>query len=323
MVGQQPPGRITLWGTEVFVAAAEEGTLSAAARRLGASVSAVSQQLSALEAALGAALLDRTARPLALTPAGEMFLRRARAMLAEAGAARAEIAARDLSALPLMRLGMIEDLEADVTPRLLSEMAGELTRSRFQLETGPSHRLLGLLDARALDMVVAADPGQAADWMELHPLLTEPFLVAAPQGRLDRAGDVLAQLMALPFVQYTQRHQMGRQIAEHLARHDLRPAGRFELDSYNAILAMVAGGAGWTILTPLGLLHARRFRTEVDVLPLPLAPLSRRIALIARAGVLGDMPLRMADRLRPLLRDLVVEAAVGRQPWLQDALRVL
>ncbi|GAA0304438.1 LysR family transcriptional regulator [Rhodovulum strictum] len=322
-MAQNPPGRITLWGAEIFVAAAEEGTLSAAARRLGASVSAVSQQLAALETALGAPLLDRGARPLVPTPAGMLFLRRARAMLAEADQARAEIAARDLSGLALMRLGMIEDFEADVTPRLLSEMAGELTRSRFQLETGPSHRLLGLLDDRALDMVVAADPGQAAGWMELHPLLVEPFVVAAPRGAVTAGGDTLAQLRALPLVHYTQRHQMGRQIATHLAAEALHPPCRFELDSYNAILAMVAGGAGWTILTPLGLLHASRFLDAVEVLPLPLAPLSRRIALIARAGVLGDMPGRMADRLRPLLRAAVVEAAAARLPWLRADLRVL
>ncbi|ARE41944.1 Transcriptional regulator, LysR family [Rhodovulum sp. P5] len=317
------PGRLTLWGTEVFVAAAEEGTLSAAARRLGASVSAVSQQLSALEAALGATLLDRSARPLALTAAGETFLRRARTILSEAQAARAEIAAQDLSSLPLLRLGMIEDFEADVTPRLLSEMSDELTRSAFQLETGPSHRLLGLLDARALDVVVAADPGRAAQWMEVHPLLDEPFVVAAPRGRIDPAGDVPAQLLTLPLVHYTQRHQMGRQIAEHLARQDWSPTSRFELDSYNAILAMVAGGAGWSILTPLGWLHARRFQADVDLLPLPVAPLSRRIVLIARAGVLGEMPGRMADRLRPLLQEIVVSEATARLPWLQGALKVL
>jgi DNA-binding transcriptional LysR family regulator len=57
-------GRVTLWGIEVFVAAAEEGSISAAARRLGVSPSAVSQQLSGLETALGAALLDRSTRPM-------------------------------------------------------------------------------------------------------------------------------------------------------------------------------------------------------------------------------------------------------------------
>ena len=48
------PGKVTLWGIEVFAAAVEEGSISAAARRLGVSPSSVSQQLSNLETALGA-----------------------------------------------------------------------------------------------------------------------------------------------------------------------------------------------------------------------------------------------------------------------------
>lgn len=316
-------GRLTLWAIEVFIAVAEEGAFSAAARRLGVSVSGVSQQLAALEAALGADLVDRSARPVALTAAGEMFRRRAQVILNEARQARAEIAAGDLSGLTSFRLGMIEDFDADVTPRLLSDMAEELRSCQFLLETGASHRLLDQLDLRALDMVVAADLGPPADWMEVHPLLREPFVAAVPKGTAAGASDVLARLAGLPLILYTQRHHMGRQIAAHLARQDLRLAHRFELDSYHAIMAMVAGGAGWTILTPLGFLHAQRFRASADVLPLPFAPLERTISLNARAGVLRDMPSRVAGRLRPLLQELIVRPAVARMPWLEGELRVL
>ena len=316
-------GRITLWGIEVFVVTAEEGSISAAARRLMASPSAISQQLTGLEAALGAILLDRNTRPVALTPAGGMFRRRAQTILAEAASGRAELASADLSGLTNFRLGMIEDFDADVTPRLLSDMAEELKGCQFLLETGASHRLFDQLDARALDVVVAADMAAAAEWMEVHPLLTEPFVAAVPRGAIDPAGDVLAQLQALPLIAYTARHLMGRQIAAHLGHQNLRLAHRFELDSYHAIMAMVAGNAGWTILTPLGFLHAHRFRDRAEMLPLPFAPLSRRISLYARTGVLRDMPGQMAARLRPLVQELVVGPAVARMPWLQGALRVL
>ncbi len=196
-------GRITLWALEVFMAAAEDGSISAAARRLGASVSGVSQQLAALETALGAELMDRSARPMVLTPAGEMFRKRAQSILNEAMQARAELAAGDLAGLTTFRLGMVEDFDADVTPRLLAGMAEELKGCQFLLETGASHRLFDQLDSRALDVVVAADMGAAAEWMEVHPLLSEPFVVAAPLGAIDRGGDVLAQLRALPLIRYT------------------------------------------------------------------------------------------------------------------------
>jgi len=309
-------GRITLWGIEVFMAIAEEKSISVAARRLEASPSSVSQQLTNLETALGALLVDRSARPLRLTPAGKLFRRRGRAILDETDEARAELALADHAPLTRLRLGMIEDFEADVTPRLLSDVADDLSHSRFLLETGPSHRLADQLDARALDVIVAAEMGAPADWMELHPLIEEPFVAALPKGQ---AGGLEA-LKSVPLIQYSERHHMGRQIAGHLARQQLTVAQRFELDSYHAIMAMVAAGAGWTILTPLGVLRAHRFIEAVDIHPLPVAPLTRRISLSARAGVLGDMPAQIAGRLRGLLQELTVTPALARYPFLKDEL---
>jgi DNA-binding transcriptional LysR family regulator len=307
-------GRISLWGIEVFVAAAEEGSISAAARRLGVSPSAVSQQLSGLEAALGATLLDRSGRPIQVTPAGAMFRRHAQTILNAASEARAELAMADLAGMTTLRLGVIEDFDSDVTPHLLSQLSRDLKGCRFLLETGASHRLIDQLEARALDVVIAADAEGEGDWREVHPLMTEPFVAVAPLG---------ARIEDLPLVLYTARHLMGRQIAAHLARQGMKPAYRFELDSYAAILAMVAGGEGWTILTPLALHQARAFRSRVEVRPLPLAPLSRTLSLSARAGILRDVPGQIAARLRPLIADKVVAPALADWPWLSPALKVL
>lgn len=316
-------GRITLWGIEVFLATADEGSISAAARRLEASPSAVSQQLSNLETALGSVLLNRNARPVSLTPSGEIFRKRAQLIINEATQARAELASTDMSALTRFRLGMIEDFDADVTPRLLSDMADTLTGCQFLLETGASHRLFDLLDSRALDVIVAADMGAPADWMEVHPLLVEPFVAAVPKNAIHAERDVLEQLKSLPLIQYTQRHHMGRQIAAHLARQNLTLSHRFELDSYHAIMAMVAANAGWTILTPLGYLRARRFHDAVEMIELPFAPLTRSISLTARRGVLQDMPQDVAARLRLQLQEQIVTPATKALPWIAKDLKVL
>jgi DNA-binding transcriptional LysR family regulator len=310
-------GRVTLWGIEVFLAVAEEGAMSAAAKRLGVSPSAISQQLTGLEAALAAVLLDRSARPMRLTPAGAMFRRHAQTILNAEAEARADLAVADLSGLTTLRLGMIEDFDAEVTPSLLSALAAELKGCRFLLETGASHRLLDQLEARSLDIVVAADlDSDTADqgWREVHPVLAEPFLAVTPKGR---------KWQDLPLIQYTARHVMGRQIAGHLARQNLRLAHRFELDSYHAILAMVAGGQGWTILTPLALHHAARFHGQIDVAPLPFEPLQRTLSLSAREGVLRDMPRQIAGQLRGLIAAQIVAPAQKEWPWLGEALRVL
>jgi DNA-binding transcriptional LysR family regulator len=311
-------GRLSLWGIEVFLAVAEEGAITAAARRLGVSPSAVSQQIAALEGALGTTLLDRAARPAALTPAGTIFRRHAQVMLNAAGEARAALATADMTGLTTLRLGVIEDFDAEVTPALLADLARDLKDCRFLLETGPSHRLLDGLDGRALDVVVAADlagaSGQEGEPREEHPLLAEPFVAVAPKG---------ADIAALPLIRYTQRHHMGRLIAAHLARQDLRLSHRYELDSYSAIFALVGQGAGWTILTPLAIAAAERFRAVTDVRPLPFAPLDRRIILSARPGLLGTLPAQIAERLRGKIDAQVVAPMLRDWPWMAGALRVL
>ncbi|TKD12953.1 LysR family transcriptional regulator [Rhodobacter capsulatus] len=303
--------KISLWAVEMLVATAEEGAVTAAARRLGVSASAVSQQIVALETALGAELVDRTARPFGLTAAGRAFLPHAEAMLDELARGRAGVGLADPAGLRSFRLGMIEDFEAEVTPLLLAGMGAELTACRFLLETGPSHRLAAQLEARALDMVVAAEIEGAQEGLERHPLLSEPLIAVWPGGMV--GAD-------LPLLHYSRRTLMGQQIAAYLGRIGESPGHRFEIDSTPAILAMVAAGQGWSILTPSGVLHGKR--AGVALAPLTGPGMSRRIVLSARASTMGDLPGAVARRLRGLLAERIVAPALLEAPWLEASLRV-
>ncbi len=316
------PGKMTLWAIEIFVAAVEEGTISLAAKRLKASPSSVSQQLTNLEAALGVLLLNRSSRPMELTSAGALFLRRAETILAEATQAKAELAVFNYSQMIRLRLGMIDDLDADVTPALMAGLSKQLTGCQFLLESGSSYRLVADLESRHMDVVVAADLDTAADWMEVFPILTEPFVVAAPKGVIDPSGDVLEQLLRLPFIRYSSLQMMGRQIEAHLSRQRINMPNKFEFDSYHAILCMVASGSGWTMTTSLGYLRARRFHDDVDVMPLPFKELSRSISLVARKGVLDTIPADIAARVKPLIKDMLVDPCVEKFPWMKKKFHI-
>ena len=89
---------LTLDQMRVLVAVAEAGSFSAAARRLGRVQSAISQAVQTMEATLGVALFDRSARTPVLTDAGAAIVKDARAIIESAKAmrARAESMAEDV-----------------------------------------------------------------------------------------------------------------------------------------------------------------------------------------------------------------------------------
>jgi DNA-binding transcriptional LysR family regulator len=78
-----------------FVRVVDAGSLSAAARSLPASLTAVSRQISALEAHYGTTLLLRTTRQLALTDAGRLLYDRAKAVIAELRDVELALTSRD------------------------------------------------------------------------------------------------------------------------------------------------------------------------------------------------------------------------------------
>src|ERR1700744_6652507 len=88
----------------ILLAVADEKSFSAAARRLGLTQSAVSQQMAALERETGVALLTRAAHGISLTDAGTMLAERSYRLLAEVTAVEAELLTAG-NAAPEIRLG--------------------------------------------------------------------------------------------------------------------------------------------------------------------------------------------------------------------------
>ena len=83
---------LTLDQLRIFVSAVDEGSFSAAARKLGRVQSAVSQSVAALEGHLGVALFDRSSKTPRLTPAGVALAKDARRLLKGADALKARAA---------------------------------------------------------------------------------------------------------------------------------------------------------------------------------------------------------------------------------------
>lgn len=310
---------VTLKGLEVFEALAATGSVALASERTGLSQPAVSQQMRNLETALKVDLVDHGRRPMQLTPAGRSFLQRTQVVLGQLRLAQNELTVMDLTHLETLNLGMIDDFDNDLTPRLVTILAESLSKCRFKLVSAPSHEISAALVARRLHMAVAASAGDPLDGVTEFPLVRDPYILVIPRG----AGGAEAALKALPILRHDRDQLIGRQVEAHLARQRLDWPARFEIGPHLSLMALVARGVGWTITTPLGYMRAARFHPEIEAHPVPFEPFSRRISLFAGADWAEQVPRDVARTMRLLLQETVIDPALAQLPWMKDDLRLL
>ncbi|MGR3636433.1 MAG: LysR family transcriptional regulator [Shimia sp.] len=314
---------VTLRGLEVFEALAASGSVAQAARTTGLSQPAVSQQIRNLETALGSDLLDHGKRPMRLTPAGRSYLARASGVLAQLRLAQSELSVMDLTHLTQLSMGIIDDFDNDLTPRLVTTLAESMTRCQFRLITAPSHEIADALRSRSLHLGVTASTGEVIDGVSEYPLARDPFILVTPAGLVAPGSDPMPALSDLPMLRYGREQLISRQIEAHLKRAQFDPPNRFEIASNPSLIAMVSRGIGWAITTPFGFLRAARFHEKVDAHPLPFAPFSRSISLLAGEDWADTVPRDVAQTMRRLIQQHLITPGVERFPWLQDSLRIL
>ncbi len=160
----------------VFAETIAAGSMSAAARRLGMSPSAVSQTIRALELQSGVTLLHRSTRKLALTEAGERCYPHCLRLLEAAGAAADSLAhARDAPAGDL-RVAAPVGFAAHITPALAPVLAQS---PQLRLRLLFDDEMIDLIDAR-IDIAVRVGRLADSNWIARRLCEFEMILCAAP-----------------------------------------------------------------------------------------------------------------------------------------------
>ncbi|EEB86282.1 LysR family transcriptional regulator [Roseobacter sp. GAI101] len=314
---------VTLRGIEVFEALASCGSVAQAADITGLSQPAVSQQISNLETAIGVALLDHGRRPMRLTAAGESFLRRTASALTQLRLAQSELTVMDLANLTDLSLGVIDDFDNDLTPRLATMLADSMAGCRFRMVTDSSKALIQAVQDKTLHIVIAATSGDAKDGLIELPLARDPFIMVTPSGYRGKPGDLLAGTSDLPFLRYESHQLIADQIANHLTRSNITIESQFEIGSHLALMSMVARGIGWAITTPFGFARAERFHTTLQAHPLPSPGVSRQISLFAGADWTGPVPQNIATAMRQMLHSHMIAPLHTQLPWLAGSFHTL
>jgi len=280
------------------------GSIAAAAREVGLTPSAVSQQLAILEREAGTVLLDRSPRGVLLTGAGQVLVGRARAILELLEEARADLDRLTGELSGCVRIGTVASaaaaLVSEAAIRLSAEHAAlELTVSVAEPARSIDQLLNGDLDLAVVD-VYDGVPVPMPDYLVATDLCTEPLVVIGAAGALpDGGGLKLSALSGAGWVMPPLDAACGQAVRLACRAEGFEPQVRWETDDMLLLVRAVAAGHGIAVLPRLAVADNV---ADIEIRPLAEPSMSRRLLALTRTS----------SQDRPVIRavlDQLVKAA--------------
>jgi DNA-binding transcriptional LysR family regulator len=294
-------------------------SFSEAAKRLGYTQPAVSQHVSRLEATLGVRLLERDARGVRLTPAGELLLTRAAALLDQARRAEDDVREAAGAGRPCVRIGAFATLAGGLLPGATRDLRARRPDLKLEVKVfEPEDSIDELLSGR-LDVATIIDselmPLAVRDGVE-HVFLCEDPLFVVMGNDHPMAGRPSIGLEELSDEGWLMPDVGGTCADSNIVLRACRDAGfepdvRLSFDDYPALQGMAAAGVGVALLPSLA---TANLRSDVAVIPLRGTPPARRIQAAVRLGENDPLvdhvieALRAAGRALPTGRALTAVA---------------
>lgn len=228
-----------------FLAVHRTGSFAAAARQVHLSHSAVSVQMKQLEEEAGGALFRRDSRPVRLTDLGRQFVKHVRFILNEVDVLK-NLSAED-STEGRLTVGFVPTTLETLLPRVLSALRGSYPRLQVFVRSGLSSELVQALREGALDLAIVTAPAEPDAILTLREIVQETLFVIAPR-HADCTLRPAALLRAHPYIAFSRRTLLGRQISAGLTESGIEADPMIELDSITAIEELVAGGFGVSVV---------------------------------------------------------------------------
>jgi DNA-binding transcriptional LysR family regulator len=231
-----------------FVTVAEELHFGRAAERLHLSQPPLSMQIKALESEIGTQLLERSRRKVELTPAGAVFLREAREILARVEQAMAAAQRAGRGEIGELTIGFISIADYNVLPQVLSEFRIHQPSVRLNLrEATTDAQLLDLVQQR-IDVGFVLAPIQDGR-LATRALLSEPLVAALPESHpLARGRGPLsvARLADSPFILFPRHMAPGLydDVVSFCRQAGFSPRVEQEAVQMQTIISLVSAGLG-------------------------------------------------------------------------------
>ena len=231
-----------------FVAVAEELHFRRAAARLHISQPPLSQQIAALESELGVRLLERTRRRVELTPAGEAFLRDARATLAELDVAVSTARSIDAGQEGVLRVGFVGSALLSIVPTTVQQFRRSRPGAEIELRERSTVEQLRAVSTGLVDVGLVRPPIEADESLHTEVVMRERTVAAIPEGHplAELRRVPLRRLAAEPLVLFPRRQAPGYHdlLIGRLAATGVTPHVAQYAPEMMTIIGLVAAGIG-------------------------------------------------------------------------------
>jgi DNA-binding transcriptional LysR family regulator len=230
---------------------ADEGSFGRAADRLGYTQSAVSQQIAALERAVGMRLIERPGgpRPISLTEAGTILLRHAEAIDARLRAAKADMEALRAGEAGRLRIGTFQSVGAKVLPTLLRRFGEAYPGVEISLQESASEdELLELVERGELDVTFNTLPLVPGPFESVE-LLRDPYVLVVPAGSplaAVKRPPSLREITLQPLIGFSRCRAIDA-VESHLGSSGRTPNIVFRSDNNGTVQGLVAAGVGVSV----------------------------------------------------------------------------
>ncbi|MEA2311964.1 MAG: hypothetical protein QOE28_1932 [Solirubrobacteraceae bacterium] len=262
-----------------------QGSFSAAAEALSFTQSAVSQQIAALEREAGTVLVQRNARGVRLTEAGEALCRHADAVLARLAEAEAELEAIAGLRGGRLRMAAFESAGATLMPLAIAEFRAGHPMVELSMTLGEPEDVEPHLKTGEVDLVLGFGKRErvADDGIERQFLIEDPLFLVLPRDHplAAKRNLRLADLEGEAWIGGPANCECNRLISGACSRAGYDPRIAFETDDYAAVQGFVAAGVGVSLIAELGL---TTIRDDIVVRDLGRETPVRRIYAATLAG---------------------------------------
>ncbi len=265
----------------IFLCVARLGSFAAASKEVGLTAAAVGLQIRALEGELHQALFDRSGRAIVLNAAGRALLAPAQDLVARYDALAGQQRGEQLSGTVVM--GALVSALMGTFADSLWALKRRHPALEVRLFAGQSADFARKVDHGELDAaVVTRPPARLSSNLLWSALYTEPMVLIVPrQPHFTLPTDALDILAQSPFMRFDRQAWTGHLVDEALAQCAATVREGMELNSVEAIVALVRQGFGVSIVPQLANVQWSRDRS-LQIVPLPGVDVQRHVGLLER-----------------------------------------